>query len=131
VTPQAQCVFVEFLVPMSTDGFRAARKRATCSRRAEKSQVGTQMTTLVEIAHHGDADLRFPTQLKIDDQLQRSTTGESGLEDRRKNVSADHRVGLGTAAGKSGSTGLRRQFPARKWGPSGSELITKRDCQAS
>jgi hypothetical protein len=61
-------VFVEFFVPMSTDGFRVALKRASCSRSGEKSQVGARVTTLVEIADHGDADLCFPTQLKIIDQ---------------------------------------------------------------
>jgi hypothetical protein len=53
---------------MSTDGLRVALKRASCSRSGEKSQVGARVTTLVEIADHGDADLRFPRQLKIVDQ---------------------------------------------------------------
>jgi hypothetical protein len=101
----------------NVDG-RVTRRPETCKLQPKRREIAgrRRVTTLVEIADHGDVDLRFPRQLKIDYQIRRSITGESGLEDRRMNVSADHRVGPGGKAGRSGSTGLNGAVPGPEMG---------------
>src|SRR3954463_10754589 len=84
----------------------ARRGLQTCNLQVNRRETAgrRRVTTLVEIADPGDQDLRFPTQLKIDDHSRRSIIGGSGLDGRRTMDLARPRVEPGNKAGK-GTTG--------------------------
>ena len=105
----------------------------TCNLQVNRREIAgrRRVTTLVEIADRGDPDLRFPTQLKIDDHSRRSIVGGSGLDGRRTMDLGRPRVEPGTRPGKAAPAGCGKAVRSRKGHSTAqnchTELITQRD----